>query len=74
MLTFVSPSEMQKWLEESLAQRPDIGLRRAFVSIVLEDHNPFDSRAARKPRAGFMLVVMLFAAAVTCFCYFNFVR
>ena len=74
MLTFISPSEIQKWIEESLAQRPDIGLRRAFVNIMLEGHNPFDSRAARKPRAGFMLGAILFAAAVIFSCYFNFVR
>jgi hypothetical protein len=72
MSVSVSPGEMQKWIEESLAQQPHIGLRKALVNMVLEAHNPFDSRARRKPRAGFALGAVFFAAAVICFCYFNF--
>jgi hypothetical protein len=74
MLTVISPVEMQKRIEESLAECPDIGLRRAVVNIVLQPRNPFDSRASRKPRTGFLLCAALFAAAAVCFCYFNFVR
>jgi hypothetical protein len=39
--------------------------------MVLESHNPFDSRVRRKPRVGFALGAVFFAAAVICFCYFN---
>jgi hypothetical protein len=67
----ISPGEMQKWIEESLAQRPHIGLRKAVANMVLESHNPFDSRVRRKPRVGFALGAVFFAAAVICFCYFN---
>lgn len=63
---------MQKWIEESLAQQPHIGLRKAVVNMVLESHNPFDLSARRKPRACFVLGTVFFAAAVICFCYFNF--
>jgi hypothetical protein len=63
---------MQRWMEESLAQRPDLGLRQAVLNIVLEAHNPFDLRAPRRVRTGFVLGAVLFAAAVICFCYFNF--
>jgi hypothetical protein len=72
MPTPISPREMQAWIEESLARRPDIGLRRALMNIVLEPQNPFDSQARRKPRVAFALGALLFAAAVICFCYFNF--
>lgn len=74
MPTVVSPIEMQKWIDEVLAECPDIGLKRAFMNIILEGHNPFDSRASRRPRTGFLLCAALFAAAAVCFCYFNFVR
>jgi hypothetical protein len=74
MLTVVSPVEMQKWIEESLAKRPDIGLKRAFMNIILEGHNPFDPRVRRKPKTAFVLCAALFTAAAVCFCYFNFVR
>jgi hypothetical protein len=72
MPTPISPREMQAWVEESLDRQPGIGLGKAMVNIVLEAQNPFDSRARRKPRAGFVLGAVLFGAAIICFCYFNF--
>jgi hypothetical protein len=72
MPTPISPREMQAWIEESLSRQPGIGLGKAIMNIVLEAQNPFDSRARRKPRAGFVLGAVLFAVAVICFCYFNF--
>ena len=63
---------MQKWIEQALAQQPHIGLRKVAMNIVLEARSPFDGQARRKPRVGFVLSAMFFAAAVICFCYFNF--
>jgi hypothetical protein len=74
MLTVVSASEMRKWIEEFLAERPDIGLRMAFTNIVLESRNPFDPRAPRKPKAAFVLGAGLLAAGLLCFSLFNFGR
>jgi hypothetical protein len=68
----ISPGEMLKWIEESLAQQPHIGLRKAVTNIVLEARSLFDPRARRRPRVGFALGAVFFAAAVICFCYFNF--
>jgi len=68
----IPPNEMQKWIEQALAQQPHIGLRKAVMNIVLEPRSPFDPQARRKPRAGFMLGALFCTAAVVCFCYFNF--
>lgn len=69
----VEPREVHAWIKESLGQRPDIGLGKAIGDLILEPRNPFDSTRLRKPKAGFVLGAALFALAVGCFCYFNFV-
>jgi len=74
MPTPVSSREMHTWITESLKQRPDIGLRTAIVNMVFEAPNPFDPTARRKPKTGFLLGTILFAASVGCFCYFNLLR
>lgn len=74
MPTPVSSREVHTWIEDSLGQQSDIGLRKAVVNMILEPPNPFDPRVRRKPRAGFLLGVILLAASVGCFCYFNFAR
>ena len=68
------PSEIHFWIEESLRQRPDIGLRKAIVNMFFDSPNPFDPRTPRKPKAGFVVGTILFTASLACFCYFNFAR
>ncbi|HEV2173199.1 MAG TPA: hypothetical protein VGR71_06520 [Nitrospira sp.] len=70
----VSSREMRAWIEESLGQRSDIGLGKAIVNTLFETPNPFDPRARRKPKAGFVVGAILFAVAAGYFCYFNFAR
>jgi hypothetical protein len=70
----VSQREIHAWIEESLGQRPDIGLGSAMSDMIFEPRNPFDSTARRKPRTGFLLGAILFAVSMGCFCYFNFAR
>lgn len=71
MAALISPNEVQKWIELALAEQPNIGIIRAVMNIVLEAPSSFDPLARRKPRAGFVLGAVLFAAAAVCFCYFN---
>jgi hypothetical protein len=70
----VSPREIHAWIEESLGQRPDFGLTKAIVNMFFVTPDPFDPRARRKPKAGFLVGAILFAVSVGCFCYFNFAR
>jgi hypothetical protein len=74
MAVSVSPREVRTWIEQSLVQRPDFGLRKAIVNMLFNIPNPFDLRARRKPKAGFLVGAILFAVSVGCFCYFNFGR
>jgi hypothetical protein len=70
----VAPCEVHAWVKEFLRQRPDIGLGSAISDMMFEQRNPFDSKARRKPRAGFVIGTILFAVSLGCFCYFNFAR
>lgn len=71
MPTAISPGEVRKWIEQAMAQQPDIGLKKAVADILLQAHSPFDPQARRKPRVGFVLGAIFFAAAVICFYCFN---
>lgn len=69
----IASRDVQAWIQESLGHRSDIGLSNAMTNMILEPRNPFDARARRKPKAGFVLGAILFAVFLGCFCYFNFV-
>lgn len=71
MATPISPNEMQKWIEQEIAEQPHIGFRKALLDIVLEARSPFDPQARRKPKTAFVLGVLLLVAAAVCFFYFN---
>ena len=70
----VAPRDVHAWIKEFLRQRPDIGLRKAIVNMFFVTPNPFDPRARRIPKTGFLVGTILFAASLGCFCYFNFAR
>jgi hypothetical protein len=70
----VAPRDVHTWINEFLRQRPDIGLGSAIGDMMFEPRNPFDVRARRKPKTGFWLGAILFAAFLGCFSYFNFAR
>ncbi len=70
----VASRDVHAWIKESLGQRPDIGFRKAISDVIFEPRNPFDVRARRKPKTGFLLGAILFGAFLGCFCYFNFAR
>lgn len=71
VVTPISPKEMQKWIEQEIAEQPHIGFRKVLMNIVLETRNPFEPQTRRKPKAAFVLSAVLIVAAGICFCYFN---
>jgi hypothetical protein len=69
----VTPSELHSWLEQNLRARADLGFRKALRHLVFESPSPFDPQGRRRPRAGFLIVILLAAAAIASFLYFNVV-
>ncbi len=66
-----SLDETRIWVEEYFNGRLELGLSAAMVNLALEPRNPFAPEARRKPRAGFVITAILFAAALTWFACFN---
>jgi hypothetical protein len=63
--------EVHSWLQDHLNGRPELGLGRAVLHVVLEPPSPFEPEARRKPRKGFVLAVLWLLALVGVFVYFN---
>jgi hypothetical protein len=58
-------------LRQYLISRPDIGEFKGLLNLVLEPANPFNPKAARRPRRWFMLFSLLSILGLGCFVYFN---
>lgn len=69
----VTPIDVHAWLDEGLKARADFGFRKAIARLVFEPPSPFDPQARRKPRAEFLILVLLVTAVMACFFYFNVV-
>jgi len=67
----VTPEEVHGWLERYFKGRPDLGLSKVWRNWALEPQIPFAPEARRKPRAGFVLAAILFAATLGWFACFN---
>jgi hypothetical protein len=52
-------------------KRPDIGLGKALLDVLLEPPSPFDSKGKRSPKRWFVLFSFLAVFMFTCFVYFN---
>ncbi|PYU65392.1 MAG: hypothetical protein DMG49_24345 [Acidobacteria bacterium] len=65
---------MHAWIEGVLAERSDIGLRKAIANMIFDPYSPFDSKPRRKPKVWFVFAVILFAAFWGCFVCFNVLR
>jgi hypothetical protein len=64
-------SEVRVALEANLRTRPELGLWKAVVDLVLEPRNPFDSRARRRPKKEFVLLCLLIISDASVFLHFN---
>ena len=59
-------------LQWYLGQRPDIGLRKAVASTILQPVNPFETETRRQPKTVVLIAVVALLATACCFAYFNF--
>ncbi len=72
MVKQLKVAEVHNALEAKLRARPDLGLWKAFVNLVLEPPNPFDLRARRWPKKEFVGASIMVIAGAYVFLYFNF--
>jgi len=74
MVKRVTGEEAAAWLNDYFKRQPDIGLRKALVSLVFRPRNPFAPEKRRLPKRGFLFGACIFLSAVAWFIYFNLVR
>ncbi len=67
----ITQSEVRARLKNYLERRPDLGLGKALLSVVLEPPNPFEPEAPRRPRKAFVLAVLCLLALLAVFLHFN---
>lgn len=58
-------------LERKLQMRPDFGLKRRLLNMLLEPTNPFDATMRRSLRRSVGTLLLLMGAAVAAVLYFN---
>ena len=71
MTKVFTQSEVRSLLRGYLNYRPDLGLGKAALGMVLEPANPIEPEAARPPRKAFVLAVFCLLALLGVFVYFN---
>jgi len=62
---------VHSWVKDYLKRRPELGLGKAILLVVLEPPNPFEPGVQPQPRKGFVLAVLWLLALVGVFVYFN---
>ena len=64
--------EVYGMLAKHFSSRPDLGLWKRILDVVLQPKNPFEPQLRRRPRRDFVLLVVLAGMPVGAFIYFNF--
>ena len=71
MAKTVARPEVHSWLKDDLNGRPELGLCKAILAVVLEPPNPFEPQRRRLQRKAFVLAVLWLLALAGVFIYFN---
>lgn len=58
-------------LRQFARERPDVGVGKGLLDIVLDSASPFDPKGVRTPKRWFALLSLLAALMFVCFVYFN---
>ena len=63
--------EVQVWLEDYFRERPELGLRKAILAMILEPAILFEPKKPRFPKKSFVLMAMWLLGLLGVFVYFN---
>ena len=70
-LQTVTAASISEAIRERLARSSDAGLSKRFANAFLEPPNPFNPKARRRPNQDFVILGVLFIAALGLALYFN---
>ena len=71
MARTVTRQKVHSWLKDYLRGRPELGLDKAILHVVLEPPNPFEPEVRRRPSKEFVLAALWLVALAGVFMYFN---
>jgi hypothetical protein len=74
MQKHVTPDDTRAWFAEHMKHRPDYGIGKAVVDLMLQPRSPFNPKERRRFRRAFLYAVAWLGAASSVFAYFNFAR
>ena len=67
----VTRREVQVWFENYFRDRPELGLGKAILTIILEPANLFAPKKPRFPKKSFLLLAIWLLGLLGVFVYFN---
>ena len=67
----VTRREVQAWLKNYFEDRPDLGLGKAILAMILEPANLFEPKKPRFPKKSFVLLAVWSLGLLGMFVYFN---
>lgn len=70
----ITAEQVHAWFAAHMNERPDYGVGKALVDLMLHPRNPFNPKERRKFRGAFLWAIVWMGAAVCLFVYFNFAR
>ena len=67
----VTRQEVQAWLKTYFEDRPELGLGKAILAMILEPANLFEPKKPRFPKKSFLLLAIWLIGLLGVFVYFN---
>ena len=67
----VTMSEAQVWLKDYFRDRPELGLSKAILAMMLEPANLFEPKKPRFPKKSCVLLAVWFLGLLSVFVYFD---
>ncbi len=67
----VTRQEVQAWFEDHFRDRPELGLGKAILAMILEPADLFEPKKPRHPKKSFVLLAIWLLGLLGVFVYFN---
>jgi hypothetical protein len=67
----VTRRDVQVWFENYFSDRPELGLGKAILAMILEPANLFEPKKPRFPKKSFVLLAVWLLGLLGVFVYFN---
>jgi len=67
----VTRRDVQVWFENYFSDRPELGLGKAILAMILEPANLFEPKKPRFPKKSFVLLAIWLLGVLGVFVYFN---